>query len=129
MRAEQDAVFVVDAAVRHVDSGWGAQFRPLQAGDCVGGGGGGGACELYARDEDGGVGGGGVGAEEVGGYVELVVGGEVDAGFVEEGVVGLVGGAEEEGVRWGGAGEDCEGGVVLLDQELVVRERGRSELC
>jgi hypothetical protein len=40
------------------------------------------------------------------------VGGEVDAGFVEEGVVGCVCGGEEEGVGWGGADEGVEGGVV-----------------
>jgi hypothetical protein len=40
------------------------------------------------------------------------VGGEVDAGFVEEGVVGSGCGGEEEGVYWGGAGEGFEGGVV-----------------
>jgi hypothetical protein len=38
--------------------------------------------------------------EEVGGYVEFVVGGEVDACFVEEGVFGAGGGGEEEGVGW-----------------------------
>ena len=38
---------------------------------------------------------------------------------MEEGIIGLVGGAEEEGVRWGGSDEGSEGVVVYLDQEFV----------
>ena len=54
------------------------------------------------------------------------MGGEVDAGFVEEGVVGLVCGGEEEGVGWGGADEGGEGGVVLEEEDFVLREGGWS---
>lgn len=37
--------------------------------------------------------------QEAGGRVELIVGGEEDAGFVEEGILGACGCGEEEGVR------------------------------
>ena len=86
-----------------------------------------GAVELDAGDEDGGEIGGGGGLEEVGGYVDFVVGGAEDAGFVEEGVVGCAGCGEEEGVCWGGTDELAEGDIVLQKGHLVSCVDGRSE--
>jgi hypothetical protein len=85
------------------------------------------AVELDAGDEDGGEVGGGRGLEEVGGYVDFVVSGAEDAGFVEEGVVGGSGCGEEEGVRWGGADELSEGDIVLQEGYLVGGVDGGSE--
>jgi hypothetical protein len=86
-----------------------------------------GAVEFDAGDEDGGEVGGGRGLEEVGGYVDFVVSGAEDAGFVEEGVVGGSGCGEEEGVCWGRADELSEGDIVLQEGYLVGGVDGRSE--
>lgn len=119
LRADQDAVDgVVDGAVGHVDAGGRTHLDPVDGVDVVVTVGFVGAVQLEARDEDGGEVGGFGGLEEVGGDVELLVRGEVDAGFVEEGVFGRFGG-EEERVRRGGAGYGGEGGVILQDCDGV----------
>jgi hypothetical protein len=86
-----------------------------------------GAVEFDAGNEDGGEVGGGRGLEKVGGYVDFVVSGAEDAGFVKEGVVGGSSCGEEEGVCWGRADELSEGDIVLQEGYLVGGVDGRSE--
>lgn len=53
--------------------------------------------------------------EEVRGYVDFVVFGEEDAGFVEEWIVGCAVGGEKERMGWSVSEELAEGWVVLQD--------------
>lgn len=88
MGAENDAIVdVVHAAIGHVNAGWRSHLHPFHGLDlvfsiqllC--------AVDFHPGYEDSGE----VGTlgclEQVGGDIELIVRGDVDAGFVEEGIV------------------------------------------